>query len=124
MGGYFKSLGQERIASEDGDAFPVDLVTGGAAATKVVIVHRGEVVMDERVGVDTFDSAGQRHGVSGASTTGFCGGECQDGADALAAGKKAVAHGFVNGGGASTCGRKEPAQCAVDACGLLLHVGG
>ena len=43
----FEGNRQERVAGQDGDAVAEDLVAGGAAATEIVVVHAGEIVMDE-----------------------------------------------------------------------------
>ena len=36
------------------DAVPKNFMTGRATAPKVVVVHAGKIIVDERVGVDTF----------------------------------------------------------------------
>ena len=47
-----------RIAGEDGHRFAEDLVVGGPAATKIVVVHGGEIVVDEGEGVDQLHRSG------------------------------------------------------------------
>ena len=42
-----KSLGQQRVAGENGDAFAEHLVVGEFAAAEVIIIHRRQVVMNE-----------------------------------------------------------------------------
>ena len=61
--GDFKRLRQQRVARQHGDAFAEDLVVGRLAAAEIVVVHRRQIVVDERVGVDALDGAGQRQGV-------------------------------------------------------------
>ena len=52
-----KRLGQQSVARQDGHAFSGDDVQRGPAASHGVVVHRGQVVVDERVGVNQFDGA-------------------------------------------------------------------
>ena len=52
---------QERVPGQDGDGFAEHLVVGGNAAAEVVVVHRGQVVVDQRVGVDHLHRAGGGH---------------------------------------------------------------
>ena len=90
----------EGVAGEDGDGFTVGDVAGGLAATEVVVVEGGEVVVDEGVGVGHLDG-GTELGCAGRELAGGCdharGFHAEDGAEALAAGEDAVAHGAVNG---------------------------
>ena len=55
----FKGAGLQRVAGEDGDGFAERHVAGGFAATQIVVVECGQVVVDERVGVQHFDSCTQ-----------------------------------------------------------------
>lgn len=57
-----EGFGEEGVSGEDGEAFAVDFMGGGAAAAEVIIIHAGEVIMDEGVGVEDFDGAGGREG--------------------------------------------------------------
>lgn len=43
----FKSLRQQCVASKNGDAFAKNLVTGRLATPEIVVVHRGQVIVDE-----------------------------------------------------------------------------
>jgi hypothetical protein len=45
-------LREEAVAGEDGHVLAVDDVRGRAAAAQLVVVHRGEVVVDQGVGVN------------------------------------------------------------------------
>ena len=45
-------LGEQRVAGEDRHVLTVDYVGGRATAPHVVVVHRRQVVVDQRVGVD------------------------------------------------------------------------
>ena len=97
--GDFKRLRQQRVARQHGDAFAEHLVVGRLAAAEIVVVHRRQIVVDERVGVDALDGAGQRQGVGFASAAGRRRREAKRGAHPLAAGKERITHGFVDGRG-------------------------
>ncbi len=60
-----ESFSEKAIAREYRDCFTKDAVIGGAAAAKIIIVHAGEIVVNQGVGVDAFDSAsgGEREGL-------------------------------------------------------------
>ena len=59
----FKSLGEQRVAGEHRDAFAKHFVVGEFAAAIIVVVHRRKIIVDQRVGMDAFHGASQRHGV-------------------------------------------------------------
>jgi hypothetical protein len=59
LGDGLEGEGLERVAGEDGDGFAEDDVAGGLAAAEVVVVERGEVVVDERVGVEHLDGGAE-----------------------------------------------------------------
>ena len=48
-------LGEEPVAGQDRNVLAVDDVRGRAPATQLVVVHRGQVVVDQGVGVDQLD---------------------------------------------------------------------
>ena len=52
----------QAVAGQDCDAVAVDDVQRRPSAAQRVVVHRGQIVVDERVGVNQFDRAGGRHG--------------------------------------------------------------
>ncbi len=54
-----KRQGQQRVAGQDGGRLAVDLVTRGPAAAQVVVVHRRQIVVNQRIGVDHFHGAGR-----------------------------------------------------------------
>ncbi len=53
--------GQQGVSGQNGHGFAEDFVAGGPAPAQVVVVQRGQVVMDQRVSVDQFQRAGGRH---------------------------------------------------------------
>jgi len=91
-----KGLGEEPVPGQDRHGLPEDLVVGGATTAEVVVIHTGEVVMDEGVGVDTF------HGTGGGQGRGFRpsrspgGGQTEDRPEPFSSGEEAVAHGLMD----------------------------
>jgi hypothetical protein len=56
---------QQRVAGEDGRRLVESLVHGRAAAAQVVVVHRRQIVVDERIAVQQFERrAGARHALA------------------------------------------------------------
>ena len=55
-----EGLGEESVAGQDGHAFSGDDVQRRPAASHGVVVHRRQVVVDERVGVNQLDCARRR----------------------------------------------------------------
>ena len=92
----------EGVAGEDGDGFSEGNVAGRMAAAQIVVVERGQIVVNERVGVQHLQRAAEVGGtdgqlaVSGHHARGL---HAEDGAKAFAAGEDAVAHGTVDGMG-------------------------
>jgi hypothetical protein len=57
------------------------------AAPQVIVVHRGEVVVDERVGVDHLDGGGERQYLLGRAADRLGGRQRQHGPDPLTPGE-------------------------------------
>src|SRR5690606_6145584 len=51
---------QQGVSRQDGDALPILDVAGGPSPAEIVVVHAGEVVVHQRVGVDALDGGGGR----------------------------------------------------------------
>lgn len=99
-----EGLGEKAIAREYGDRLTEDAVIGGPTAAEIIIVHAGEIVVNEGVGVNAFDGAcgGESEGL--VSSHGSCGGKAENGAEAFATCEKTVAHGSVDERGLSLGG--------------------
>jgi hypothetical protein len=102
--------GLQGVAGQDGGRFAEEDVAGGLAAAEVVVVEGWEIVVDEGVGVEHFQC-----GTEVGDAFGVVGGSCdhprcfhaEDGAETLAAGEGAVAHGAVDGVGQGIgCGQE------------------
>src|SRR5690606_32291693 len=83
-----EGLGEQRVADEDGGGLAEPDVDRGLAAALVVVVHGGEVVVDERVGVHELEGHGGGQGGVEVGGIGHRleGGEHHGGAHALAPG--------------------------------------
>ena len=92
-----KRLGEQGVAAQDRHALAKNLVAGGPAAAQVVVVHAGQVVVHQRIGVQDFHRAGRGHGLHGIAATGFGGGKAEDRTQTFASGENGVAHRLVNG---------------------------
>jgi len=101
-----KGLGEEPVPGQDGHRFAVDLVTSGASAAKIIVVHAGQVVVDQGVGVNAFDRTGGRQGSGFGSPGGPGGGQAEDGAKALPPGEETITHGLVNQGRVGVLGNQ------------------
>src|SRR5947209_8104025 len=86
--GDFKCLRQQRVTREDGNSFPEDLMIRQLAPAIIVVVHRRQVVVNERVGMDALDGAGKREGGCYSAPAGFGGGHAERRPNPLATGEE------------------------------------
>ena len=85
----------QAVAGEDRAGFIEFLVGGRLAATQIVVVHRRQIVMHQRIGVDQLHRTGRAVGLLGLAAQRFARGVGQQWTHAFAAIHHAVAHGFV-----------------------------
>ena len=115
-------FGQQPIPGENGHRFAMNDVRRRTSAPHGVVVHRGEVVVDQGVRVDQFDRARRRHrepaGIlrrqPDAGAASFCRGEDEHRPQALAPCEEAVAHGSVQAGRDAAARPKMPIQLPLD----------
>jgi hypothetical protein len=92
----------QRVSGKYGDGFAEGFVAGGASAAQVVVIERGQIVVDQGIcvkhferGADSLDASGERAGrrcrCDHASRF-----HAQDRTQAFAPGKHAVAHGLMD----------------------------
>lgn len=114
---------EQGVSGEQGDGFVEDLVAGRFAAAQIGIVHAGQVVVDQRVGVQAFDGdgGGQRVVFRGGD---FKGRKEEDGADAFAAGAEAVGHRAVQERRAHGFAGDVALKCVFDASGVFFDFFG
>ena len=113
------------VSRQHGQRLTVDLVVGGLAPAEVVIVHAGQVIVDQGVGVDHLHCAGGGHGVIPVEP--FFPGQAgkfqgQHRPQPLAAGEKAVAHSLVKVRPVGLL-REKSAQIVLDSLQVLLVAG-
>src|ERR1700691_5540021 len=82
-------------------------------AAKIIVVERGQVVVDQGVSVNEFESAADGNCSGGVHGKELCGFVAQNRANAFATGVNAVAHGGVESGGKSF---SSPASIAAWSC--------
>ena len=119
----FKGEGLQSIARQKRRILSERLVVGGLAAAQVVVVHAGQVVVNQRVGVNHLDRAGKgQRRLRFAAAEGV---ECkhQHGAHALAARLQAVAHGLDQLSLAAVERRQITLQRVFDQCRIMVIHG-
>jgi len=93
-----EGLGQEGVSGKNGGGLVELDMGGGPAAAQRAVVHAGEVIMDERVGVEALHGNGGGEGI-GAGGEEVGGGEEENRAETFSARGKAVPHGCMDGPG-------------------------
>ena len=115
---------EQRVAGQNRHGVAEDFVAGGVAAAQIVVIERGQIVVNQRIGVDQLERAGRGFDADRRIRHSFGGGHAQDRADALAAREQAVAHGAVDGFGRRGLGRDPALQRGVHARLLAREVFG
>ena len=95
-------------------------------APEVGVVHCGQVVVNQRVGVDEFQRTGDRHqswcGLPYRFCRRFCRSNGQDRADSLSSSHETVPHAFMQGCGCGVDGGTHGVQKSIDFNPLLFEV--
>ena len=60
-GQNLERAGQQSVTGQDRQRFTVSRVAGGNPPPQLVVVHRRQVIVDQRIGVHHFDGHGRRH---------------------------------------------------------------
>ena len=118
-----KGLGIETVAGEDRYALAESTMTRRPAPPEVVVVHRGKVVMNERVRVDQFERRRERHHRAAAAADRGRRREREYGPDSLATGKQRVTHRIAQPRHVLLAGEAEVAEVVLDGCAQALRVG-
>ena len=96
-GQYLIRLGLQRVARQDGNGLTINLVAGRPAAAQVIVIQRGQIVMDQRVGMQHFQRGAQLFNPVGKKTRNHASGlHTKYGTEPLAAGEHAVTHRSVD----------------------------
>ncbi len=112
------------IAGEDRHVLAERHMAGGAPAPERVVIHRGQVVVDQRVGVDQLERRRQRHRVLALQPHRVRGREREHRPDALASGQQRVAHRLLQARGERRLGEAHLLQVALYFLAQLLGIGG
>src|ERR1019366_961087 len=119
----FEGQREQGVARQDGHGVAEDFVAGQLAAPIIVVIEGRKIVVDERIGMDEFQRAGGGEvGVAWLFPGGAGGFQTENGADALASGKQAIAHGAVDGLRGLRFGRRQAIEVGVDQFLLLGEV--
>ena len=100
-GDNLKSQRQERVAGKNGSRFAELHMASGDSAAQVVVIHCGQIVVDERIGVDHLDRTRRGHRRLDRSAGRLARQQRQQGAQPLAAGQQAIRHGVPQRSGQS-----------------------
>ncbi len=112
------------IAGEDRDVLTERHMAGGTSAPERVVVHRRQVVVDQRVGMDQLERRRQRHRVLSLKPYCLRGGEREHRSDALATGQQRVAHRLLQARGERRLGEAHLLQITLYFLAQLLGIGG
>ena len=112
---HFKGARLQCIADEDRGGFVERTMARGSAAAQIVVVHRGQIVVHQAVDVNELDCRRRRIEHLERRTERFAGGIHQYRTHSLAAGQRAVAHGFEQARCRSAIDLERVRQHAFDA---------
>ena len=87
------------VAYEDRGGLVIGLVAGGAAPTKIVVVHRGKIVVHQRIGVHQLDRTGRPVQLDGVQPKVFAGSVDERRSHSLGAAEYAITHSLVQAQG-------------------------
>ena len=113
-GSNLEGLCQQGVAGQNRDAFAEHFVIGQLASAIIIVVHGREVIMDEGIGMDALDGAGQGQRVGFVATTRGGGREAQGGTHALAAGEEGITHRAMDSGGFGGGGGQKAIQGSIN----------
>ena len=105
---------QKGVAGEDRDRVAEHLVVRQPSPAVVVVVHRRQIVVDQRIGVDHLERARRGHHRRRRGADGLGPRDHEDRPQPLAARQHAVAHRAMHGRRRSVLARQEPLERRVD----------
>ena len=120
---HLKRERQQAVAGEDRGRFAKFLVARRQAATQVVIIHRGQIVVDERVCVNHLDGGGRGGRLSIFATRCSRRHEHEDRPQSFTGREQTVAHRFDKGSRGGFFGSKQIAQICLDKVLAVGHRG-
>ena len=117
IGQHLEGEGQQPVAGQDGGRLVELAVAGRTAAPQFAIVHRRQIVVDQRIAVDHLDGRGDADGAVPVDAE--KGGRLhhQEGAQPLAAVQAAIAHGVEHPRFGQVGGRQQRVDLDLDRLG-------
>ncbi len=115
----FEGQRQQRVACQNRHGLAEFLVAGRLSASQIVVVQGGQIVVNQRVGVNELECAGYGQNGSGVARKDSKGLDAQDRPKPFAAGKHAVAHGLVNYGRSFVLRREQTLQFGIDEAAVF-----
>ena len=101
------------VTGEHGIGFPELDMGGGVSPSQVIVVHAGQIVVIQRVGMKNLQCTGAVHDILHAAAYRFCGRDAERRADAFAAPQGRISHGLVKNGGSFPGRRQMPAEVLI-----------
>jgi hypothetical protein len=115
--------GQQRIAHEDRLGLPKGFVHGGPAAAQVVVVHRGQIVVHEGIGVDHLERGRRGQHAVFRSPEGLAGRDRQQRAQSLASAEHRMPHRLDEAPHGLRGAREQLVDRALDVAAALVEIG-
>jgi len=94
MSQHFEGAGQQGIAGEESGLLIELTMTGRAAPAQIVIIHAGQIIVDQRIAMDHFDRTGDADGGAFGDMEQAGRLHHQEGAQPLAAIEAGITHGL------------------------------
>ena len=86
----------EGVSRQYRQGLTVNLVVGGLAPAEIVVIHTRQIIVDQRIRVDQFQSAANRHGLVPVQTAQPGKFQRHYRTQPLAAGENAIPHGLID----------------------------
>ena len=127
VGDHLERQGQEAVPRQNRRRLVKRLVTRRPPAPQVVVVHRRQVVVDQRIGMNHLESTGRAHRRPGIAATGFGRHQAKHRPQPLSTPQHAVTHRRCQPGrrGRPATGinlRQTPIQCIIHLMSRLVQV--
>ncbi len=91
---YFKGHGQQGVPCQDGRSLVKSDMTGRLSPPEIIVVHGGQIVMDQRVGMNHFQGTGGGKGLFRGTADSLGTGQAKDGPESFSSGHQRIGHGL------------------------------
>ena len=98
LGQLAKGRREQAVTRQNGRGLAVYHMVGGAAPAELVVVHGGQIVVNEGIGVDHLHAAGEGQGILHPAAAHAAGLQGQHRPDPLASGQQGILHGLLHTG--------------------------